>query len=126
MYGRYSAVDSLNKALLILWIILAVLNIFISNIFFYILTLVPPVFVIFRMMSKNTYKRSKENQIFLKYCSKAKVWFVLQQNKFKDRKTKRYLTCPNCKATVRVPNKKGEHTICCPKCRKDFTKKILF
>lgn len=124
MYGRYG-MDKLNIALLILWIILSFINIFIHNIFFYIFTYIPPILVIFRFLSKNTYKRSNENQIFLKYFFAVKNWFKLQVRKCKEIKTHRFLKCPNCKATVRVPNKRGKHTICCPKCRKDFKKRIV-
>lgn len=124
MYGRYGN-DKLNYALLVLWFLLAIVNIFVHNALFYFVTLIPPVLFILRYLSKNTYKRSRENQVFLKYFCKVKSWFKLQNKKIKERKTHRYFTCPNCKVTVRVPNKKGKHTICCPKCRKDFQKRIF-
>ena len=55
---------------------------------------------------------------------KVKGFFNLQKREFADRKTHRYRTCPHCKATVRLRYKKGNHTVCCPKCRKDFNVKI--
>lgn len=125
MYGRYGN-DKLNYALLILWMILAVINIFVGNILFYFITFIPPALVLFRMFSKNTTKRSRENQIYLTYFNKVKIWFKLQVRKIKEWKTHRYFSCPNCKATVRVPHKKGKHTIGCPKCKKDFQKTIRF
>ncbi|HHZ06367.1 MAG TPA: hypothetical protein GX401_06225 [Clostridiales bacterium] len=132
MYGRYGN-DKLNIALFVLWLILSFVNIFVHNIFFWMFTYVPVALGIYRFLSKNSYKRSQENQKFMVLFSKflswlprARAWCSLQLRKCKDFKTHRYLKCPYCKATVRVPNKKGKHTICCPKCREDFHKNILF
>lgn len=124
MYGRYGS-DKLNAAIYLLWFILMIINLFVNNIFLYIFTGIPPIIAIWRMLSKNTYKRSRENQIFLKYFAKVKAGVTLQKNKIKHIKTHRYIKCPYCKATIRVPNKKGNHTVCCPKCHKDF-KKFIF
>jgi len=33
-------------------------------------------------------------------------------------------TCPNCRATIKLPRKKGKHTCTCPKCRVDFKVKV--
>ena len=121
MYGRYG-VDQLNRALLWGYLICAILAIFLSP--FYIVSLLMMIWMFFRIFSKNIYKRQMENQKYLKISGKIKGWFRLQKNKFKERKTHRYRTCPYCKATLRLPNKKGKHTVCCPKCRKDFEVRI--
>ncbi len=121
MYGRYG-VDQLNRALLWGYLICAILAIFLSP--FYIVSLLMMIWMFFRIFSKNIYKRQLENQKYLKISGKIKGWFRLQKNKFKERKTHRYRTCPYCKATLRLPNKKGKHTVCCPKCRKDFEVRI--
>lgn len=124
MNGRYGT-DKLNLAILVCWIIFGFLSIFIHNIFYSLFLLIFPVLYIFRFMSRNVYKRSNENRIFLECFGKIKNWCSLQLRKIKDIKTHRYIKCPNCKANMRVPNKRGKHTVCCPKCHRDFQKRIL-
>ena len=121
MYGRYGA-DAFGRALL--WVYLAVA---LASIFFrplYILATVLMVWMVFRILSKNIYKRQQENLKYLKLAGKVKGFLTLQKNKARDRKTHRYRKCPYCKAILRLPNKKGKHTVCCPKCKKDFKVKI--
>ena len=138
MNGRYGN-DTLNNALIILWLVLNILNtlIFGSNIVRWILLLIVAI-VIFRSLSKNIEQRSKENDIFLKYYSKAKPhlqkikpwwnsvvnWFKLQQKKYRDRKMFRYIKCPYCKVSIRVPFVKGKHSLYCPKCKEKFNTNI--
>ena len=41
----------------------------------------------------------------------------------KQRKADRdhvYKKCPNCRAVLRLPRRKGRHTTICPKCKKEF------
>ncbi len=64
--------------------------------------------VIFRTLSRNTYKRYRENR-----------WFLMQFTRLKDR-THRYFTCPKCRQSVRVPRGKGKIMITCPKCKEKF------
>ena len=121
MMGRYGA-DQLGRALLWAYLALALGGIFFDPLHFVALVLVAWMF--FRMFSKNIYKRQLENQKYLRFSGKVKGWLSLQKKKLADRKTHRYRTCPYCKATLRLPNKKGTHTVCCPKCKKDFQVKI--
>ena len=67
--------------------------------------------VIFRMMSRNTYKRYQENRKFLQ------LW-----DRIRDRQH-RYYDCPKCRQTVRVPRGKGKIAITCPKCKEKFVRK---
>ena len=67
--------------------------------------------VIFRMLSRNTYQRHKENRRYLNFLERLK-----------DREHK-YFACPKCKQSVRVPKGKGKIAITCPKCREKFVKK---
>lgn len=139
MYGRYGN-DKLNFALAILWVVLSVFTIFIHNLVFSLIAYVPIILFIYRFLSKNIYKRQKENTKFLELAQKAKFffadfkqwwfkverWFNLQKRKFTDRKTHRYIKCPHCHSSIRVPFKKGKHTLTCPRCRKDFETNIRF
>ncbi len=65
----------------------------------------------FRVFSRNIYKRYQENRKFLG-----------RLERIKDRQH-RYYACPKCRQTVRVPRGKGKIAITCPKCRERFVKK---
>lgn len=121
MAGRYG-VDQLNKALLWVYLACAVVAMFFEPFYFVAFALL--VWMFFRIFSRNIYKRQLENQKYLRLIAKPRAWFSLQRKKFADRKTHRYRSCPHCKATLRLPNKKGKHTVCCPKCKKDFEVRI--
>ncbi len=80
-------------------------------------------FAVYRMMSRDYEKRAKENRVFLRLWNPVAKWFRLQYNRFRDRKTHRYFTCPGCRNALRVPKGKGEITITCPVCREKFDRK---
>ena len=122
MYGRYGN-DALGNFLFILYFIISVVNIFISSIILYLFSLATVFFIFFRMFSRNITARSKENQKFLNIKNKFISLFKIRQRRFKERKTHIYHVdkkCPVCKATLRLPRKKGKHTCCCPKCKNSF------
>jgi hypothetical protein len=121
MYGR-NGTDALNRFLIWVYLILILAGYLFKPIHF--LAILVAVWMFFRIFSKNLYKRQAENQKYLKIAGKFTGFFKLQKNKFRDRKTHRYRKCPYCRATVRLPNKKGKHTVCCPKCKCDFNVKI--
>ncbi len=114
MRGRYGG-DKLNIALI--WVAFGA----------YIVSLLIPVAVvkqvlwlvyyglliwaIFRMLSRNTYKRYQENRKYLRLL-----------DRIKDRQHK-YFDCPRCRQQVRVPRGKGKISITCPKCGEKFVKK---
>ena len=122
MYGRYGS-DEMNAALLATAIVLSVLNSIFSAIFrgnavmagisigisavVYALL----IYGIFRIFSRNIYKRRRENRKFLNF------W-----NRLRDR-DHRYFSCPQCKQAVRVPKNRGKINIRCPKCGEKFIKK---
>ena len=121
MMGRNGA-DQLNQFLLWVYLSLVLLGIILD--LFKFLALIPMALLLWRLFSKNLYKRQAENRKYLAIAYKVKSFFNLQKRKITERKTHRYRKCPHCKATVRLPYKKGNHTVCCPKCRKDFKVKI--
>ncbi|MFR2916862.1 MAG: hypothetical protein ACLTKQ_08005 [Acutalibacteraceae bacterium] len=43
------------------------------------------------------------------------------RDKWAFRKTHVFKKCPGCKAVLRLPRKKGKHTVNCPHCHKNFT-----
>jgi len=77
----------------------------------------------YRMCSKNIYKRSQENKAFLQVRGRVQSWFEVVKKRFEQRKTHVFFKCPSCKQTVRVPKGKGKISITCPKCGTAFVKK---
>ncbi len=120
MAGR-NGIDKLNRFLFVVYIILAILSIFIHSLIFYLVQLSFAGVIVFRMLSKNLVLRTKENRIYMKLEASAKDFFIRQKNKFRDRKTHRYIKCKYCKATLRVKRNKGKHTVRCPRCRQEFS-----
>lgn len=123
MYGRYGN-DQLNTALLVLYIILAVVDLIVPNLAVSILMLALIITIFVRMFSRNIYRRRNENERFLKIWRPIGSWIKFQRDKFRDRKTHAYRKCPDCKAILRLPRKPGSHTVSCPKCKKRFDVKI--
>ena len=117
MYGRYG-VDQLGNFLFIAYIVLFVLSLFIP--FLSLPAYVLVIFCLFRMFSKQHYKRSLENQFYLEKTTGIRKFFNRQKNRWIYRKTHKYLKCPHCHQYLRVPRGKGEITITCPKCHKQF------
>ena len=69
------------------------------------------VVALFRMLSRNTYKRYQENRKYLRFMERLKD------------KEHRHFDCPRCRQPVRVPRGKGKIAITCPKCGEKFIKK---
>ncbi len=124
MSGRYGGADKLNYFLLGAYIFVCLLNAFIFNqaisLILDIIMLGIMFCVIFRMFSKNIYKRSRENQAFIKISKKILPDVKLLKSKWRDRKTHVYKKCPNCKAQLRLKRIPGEHTAKCPRCQSSF------
>lgn len=123
--GRYG-IDELYKFLFILFWIIAILSIFIRNPIIYLLEILICVFMFYRSLSRNIYKRQSENMRYLKMRDKVKGKITLQKRKWSERKTHIYRKCPNCKAEIRLPKKKGKHVCTCPRCKKDFEVKCRY
>lgn len=114
MMGRYGT-DKLNMALLcagvVCSLLAALIHLPLLNLVLLLLSYVLLFLVIFRCLSRNTYKRYQENRKYL-----------LLIQRFKDREH-RYYDCPRCRQQVRVPRGKGKISITCPKCREKFIRK---
>ena len=125
MVGRYAVWDTLNKDILIFCVAVNFINLFIGSL---ILRTVSAVFflaAVFRVFSKNILKREIENRKYRKFHDDTVQWFKIMYKRAAEIKTHRYYKCKNCSAYIRVPYKKGEHTLDCPKCGKEFKVKIL-
>ena len=133
MYGRYGfgygAGDKFNYFLLVLYLILAVANGFILyapvSYAVSVLSILIIVYIFFRMFSKNISKRQAENMKFLRIWNRVKGFFNLNFTKINEIRTKRYRRCPSCKAQLRLPRKRGKHSVVCPACGKRFEVNIF-
>lgn len=113
MQGRYG-MDKLNSTILWISVAMAVIAMFLLGILRLYFTMAAYILMgiaIFRALSRNTYKRYRENR-----------WYLLQLDRLKDRDHK-YYRCPKCRQPVRVPKGKGKIAITCPKCKEKFIKK---
>ena len=114
MTGRYGN-DKLNIAILITGLVACLAGLFVphalTGLLLTFLSYVLMFWAIFRMYSRNTWKRYRENQRYLQF------W-----ERIRDRKHK-YYACPRCRQRVRVPRGEGKIAITCPKCKEKFIRK---
>lgn len=114
MMGRYGT-DKLNLAILMAGLAACFLAMLIPvaglRLLLTALSYILMIWAIFRTLSRNTYKRYRENRRFL-----------MLFDRLKDREH-RYFVCPRCRQPVRVPRGKGKIAISCPKCREKFIRK---
>lgn len=124
MYGRYGT-DQLYLALIVAYLVLLVANSFISSAIISGFMSVILILIIFRALSRNIYKRSRENEKFMKFFKPIKGSGALQIRRIKEIKTHRFRKCPHCKKVLRLKRVRGKHTVKCPSCNKEFEVRIL-
>ena len=125
-YGRYGS-DQLNMFIMILCMVLLFVAFFLPVVPSYILRGVSAllmILAILRIMSKNIDKRRRENAVFTKILFAVKSFFIRQFNRIRYIKKYRYRKCPGCKNHLRFPYKKGNHSVKCPRCGKQFSIKL--
>jgi len=122
MAGRYG-MDELSRALTFTGCGMLLLACWESLRFLYFPALIIWACSIFRTYSRNIYKRQKERQKYLERTGKICGWFSLQRNKWVNRKTHKYIRCPQCRNTCRVPKGKGRIRIRCPHCKTEIIEK---
>ena len=112
MYGR-NGVDQLNIAML--WVSIGADLLAYVGLVLYYGSVVLWVLVLFRMFSRNLYKRQAENQKWLQARSRRRGAASAAKARRADTEHK-YFTCKRCKTICRVPVGKGKVIITCPKC----------
>ena len=129
MMGRYG-LDQMTVGLLVGMMVFSLLSSLTWFLPFYFISLALMVWAVFRVLSRNTAARARENEKFLVFWNQVKKWwngvrqwFGKQKRKWDDRKTNVYFRCPNCKKELRVPKGKGKLEVTCPLCRSKFIKK---
>lgn len=124
MYGRYG-IDQLYYALTILAFILIGVNSFLHSPVLSIITCAVLIITIYRAFSRKTYRRYKENEKFMQVWNWIKRKTLFQIRRIKEIRTHRYHRCPHCKAMLRLPYRRGKHTVQCPRCNKEFKIRVI-
>lgn len=132
MYGR-NGMDALNHALFWTYIVLWAINLFARSTVLVFLCTLAAVWMLFRCFSRNLSGRRRENMIYWNLKSKFQMktqnikplraitaFFKKCSVRIKNIPTKRYRTCPGCKAELCLPRRVGKHTVRCPKCGNEF------
>ena len=126
MQGRYGA-DQFSRFLSFAPLVLLVLSIALGSVangipgtVLWLLALALMIFGLYRMFSKNIYKRQEENAKYLHISGKFTGFFRNLWQRIKDMRQYKYFKCPSCKATLRVPRHKGKVQITCKKCGERF------
>ena len=122
MSGRYGS-DQLNLTMVIGALIVTTIG---SLTDVYFLTLAADALLllaIFRMFSKDRYRRAHENQVYLEKTQKVRRAATEWVNRVKNSRKYHYYTCPKCKQRLRVPRGVGNITITCKQCGTKFDKK---
>ena len=121
MAGR-NGNDALNRFLLICELVLLLLSLLLRGPFF-LLALALLIYIYFRMLSRNVYKRQDENGRYLRAKFKLRSRLKLLSERWKQRRDYKFFVCPSCHATLRVPKGRGKIRIVCRKCGTSFTGK---
>lgn len=127
MYGRYGS-DQLSAFLFVLYVFLVLFQLAFRNsvpgVILMAVSYVVVFIYFFRFLSRNIYKRQRENQKFLNMWNPFKNYFKYIKLCIQERNgVKKLFRCPKCHQTIRVPKGKGKIAITCPKCHFEFIKK---
>lgn len=118
MNGRYG-VDTLFYILVSVSLVLSFINLFVRSFILQLFVYLFLGFAFFRAMSRNYNARCNENRFIENFINKLKK----KRDTLRQRRadvTHIYKKCPNCKAVLRLPRRKGKHTTICPKCNNSF------
>ena len=126
MAGR-NGPDHLNRFLSVVFLILSVCSMFVRNprlaSVLYTLSMALFVYVMFRMLSRNIYRRQQENGAYLRERYKITSWWNGLRDRWAQRKDYRFYKCPSCRTRLRVPRGKGKLNIVCRKCGTSFQRR---
>jgi hypothetical protein len=122
MVGRYGH-DQLNQVLMIAALVCSVASMLSGWGILYTASWVLMGFGIFRMLSRNIYKRRSEAYAWLALKQRVQPRAFRFRQRLQDRRTHRRYRCPQCRQELRVPKGKGKISITCPKCKMQFIKK---
>ena len=120
--------DELNRTLLVLIIIGLIIDLFFKIFIVGILVILFTIIFVFRLFDKNTYRRVKQNRIFVEFISNFKepfrkiIRFFKKSSRPKNTSNNIYKKCPKCHLTLKLPlpKKRGIKHTTCPDCGTRF------
>lgn len=121
MYGRYGS-DQLNVALLVGYLVLALLSRLFHSGFLSGAAFVVICWALYRMLSRQPERRRAENAKFLDLIRPLVHKYNVNKCRRND-KEHCYFKCPNCGQQLRVPKGKGNISITCRSCGVSFEEK---
>ena len=122
MIGRYGP-DHLNMAMIVFSLVISLVHVITAFTPLMYVSYAILALAIFRMLSRNIYKRRAENDKFIRYWWPLRTKLHRFVSNLRDRKTFKYFSCPSCNNNLRVPKGKGKIQVTCPKCGERFLKK---
>lgn len=112
-------VDLITKHLYYVTLVLLVINIFLRNNVIKWVAVFFMIIIVYRTLSHQIIKRSREGNKYRDFITKIKQKQVILHRNLKDREYKHFL-CPTCQTQLRVPKKRGQIEVTCPKCKTKF------
>lgn len=88
-----------------------------------VLSFLPLLICILRVLSHNHERRRRENQRFIAMIRPLCESMIRRGEEREEAKLFRFFKCPACGQKLRVPKGKGRVEITCPKCGERFIKK---
>ena len=119
MVGRHGA-DQLSLALLIAGLVLSLISRSTHSAILSWAGYVAFIWSLFRIFSRNSAKRYKENDKFVAMSQKAKAETTQFIARLKNLKQYKYFHCPQCRQQLRVPRGKGRLRVTCTRCGNKF------
>lgn len=139
-YGLRGLSDNMQFLLVAVYFLVALINVFARTRVLGIIGSLLLLYALFRVLSKNIPARENENRIVTAWKYKIQdAWRFrtanaqqrkeqraqkkAQREKEKERRKDKehiYRECPACGATLRLPRKKGKHSVLCPRCGNKF------
>lgn len=116
------AIDNLNRFLLVLLLIAFIVSIFVDTLIADLIPLLIFVIFAYRLISKDKYKRDKENKKYLSIKKTILKPFTVLIKNIKDRNNI-YRRCHKCKTILKLPlpYERGIQHTKCPNCGKRIT-----
>lgn len=81
------------------------------------------IYCIWRVMSRDLYKRQQENAKYYEKRQAVLRWFRSLKERWRQRKEYKFFRCPSCHALLRVPRGRGKLLLTCRKCGNRFERK---
>lgn len=135
MAGR-NGWDFLNVVLSIVYFIVWAVNLFVRHWSMHLVLWALLALMICRCLSRNTYARRRESQWVEMQYHRIRSFFTEHRPAGAGKQPKQpkpprdrdhiFRTCPACRAKLRLPKKRGKHTVCCPRCGTRFSVFVLF